>query len=82
MAIAELLGLKISIAQVRRDIETLYEMSLCVGGNIVANSSFSWWGAWFARQNGSKWATFPSKMGEGLPPPEDLIPEWGTRIEV
>ena len=75
-------GLDFTIALVRSDVEALYEMSLCQGGNITANSTFSWWGAWYAHQAGSPWATYPSSFGKGMPMPQDLFPEWGTVIPV
>jgi hypothetical protein len=75
-------GIDFTIAIVRSDVESLYEMSLCQGGNITANSTFSWWGAWFAHQAGSPWATYPSSFGRGMPKPQDLFPEWGTVIPV
>lgn len=75
-------GMEFTIAAVRSDVESLYEMSLCLGGSITANSTFSWWGAWFAHQNGSPWATFPSSFGKGMPVPQDLFPEWGVVIPV
>ena len=75
-------GLDFTIALVRSDVESLYEMSLCQGGNITGNSTFSWWGAWFAHQAGSPWATYPSSFGRGMPEPQDLFPEWGTVIPV
>lgn len=71
-----------TVAKKRSDVESLYEMSLCRGGNIVANSTFSWWAAWYAHQHGSPWATYPSKWGQGMPEPTDLFPEWATIIDV
>lgn len=71
-----------TVAKTRSDVESLYEMSLCRGGNITANSTFSWWGAWFAHQAGSPWATYPNNWGKGMPLPTDLFPEWATVIPV
>ena len=73
--------LRFSTAVTHSDVESLYEMSLCLGGTITANSTFSWWGAWFAHQEGCAWATYPSSMGNGQPEPVDFYPEWGTIIE-
>jgi hypothetical protein len=75
-------GISFTVAKVRSDVESLYEMSLCLGGNITANSTFSWWGAWFAHAAGSPWATYPSNWGRGMPEPTDLFPEWATVIPV
>jgi len=75
-------GIAFTVARGRSDVESLYEMSLCLGGNITANSTFSWWGAWFAHTNGSAWTTYPSNWGQGMPSPTDLFPEWGTVITV
>jgi hypothetical protein len=74
--------LDFTVALVRSDVESLYEMSLCQGGSITGNSTFSWWGAWFAHQAGSPWATYPSSFGQGMPMPQDLFPEWGMVIPV
>lgn len=74
--------LRITMAVTRSDVESLYEMTLCLGGTITANSTFSWWGAWFAHDAGAAWATYPSSMGVGQPEPNDFFPEWGTIIQV
>jgi len=66
------------------ELENLYLMSQCWGGAIVANSTFSWWGAYFARQRcptpASFKACYPDVWGAGLPPAQDIVPEWGIRI--
>lgn len=74
--------LELIVAPARADVESLWQMSRCWGGTIAANSTFSWWGAWFARRSGAAWATFPAVWGAGLPAPTDLFPSWGTVIPV
>jgi len=74
-------GLRLTEAVTHSDVESLYEMSLCLGGTITGNSTFSWWGAWFAHAAGAAWATYPSSMGNGQPEPGDLVPDWGTVLE-
>jgi len=55
-------------------------MSLC-GGHIIANSSFSWWGSWLARE--SEKVIAPTKWfgpGNETKDTSDLIPERWIRI--
>lgn len=69
------------LAPARSDVESLYQMSRCLGGTITANSTFSWWGAWFAHAAGAAWATFPDKWHQRAVA-ADLFPSWGTVIAV
>ena len=66
------------------ELETLYLMSQCWGGAIVGNSTFSWWGAYFARQRcptpTTYKACYPDVWGAGLPPARDIVPVWGIRV--
>jgi hypothetical protein len=62
-------------------------MSHCLGGFITANSTFSWWGAFFAKRRatdiGHKMdAFYPKTWGQGLPDPTDLIPPWGNAVNL
>jgi hypothetical protein len=84
-AVATELGLEVTWSQALRDAEGLYEMSLCWAGAICANSTYSWWGAYFAHEaaliGGSKHrAYYPDGWGLGLPRPTDLVPTWGEMI--
>jgi len=63
------------------DYEQVLLMSLCQH-NIIANSSFSWWGAYF-NQNMSKIVTYPSKWfgpAQGNKKMDDMYPDNWDKI--
>ena len=84
--IVQALGHSFQAVQESDELESLSLMSQCWGGAITANSTFSWWGAYFARMRCPKidsyTAFYPSIWGSGLPVPKDLVPSWGTKISV
>ena len=64
-------------------VESILRMASCEAGGICANSSFSWWGAYFGfRRHGQKAIyCFPSCWGyPPLPPAKDIWPAWGVKI--
>ena len=62
-----------------RDYEELVLMSKCKN-NIIANSSFSWWGAWL-NQNRDKIVVTPSRwVMDGQSNYKDMIPETWHKI--
>lgn len=76
------LGRTVTIVEEEDELESLFLMSQCWGGALVANSTFSWWGAYFAHQRspGPYIALYPTIWGQGMPEAVDIIPSWGTPV--
>jgi hypothetical protein len=62
-----------------RDVEELALMSMCTH-NIIANSTFSWWGAWL-NNNPDKIVIAPNPWYETIPYDEQLIPSSWTLLQ-
>jgi hypothetical protein len=66
------------------DYATLRMMVHCDLGGICANSTFSWWGAYWGHVvDPSRLYTMPSVWGyTPIPPADDLLPPWASIIPV
>lgn len=66
------------------ELSTLFLMSNCGRGAITANSTFSWWGAFFGRQRaGPQHQTImPSRWMASEENTSDVYPEWAVRLPV
>jgi hypothetical protein len=63
------------------ELENLYVMSNCLRGSIVGNSTFSYWGSYFAYLNNKEYkAIFPKPLGQDMPYPQDFYPPYSIII--
>ena len=75
-------GFTVRLCDVSDSVEALYCMSECLRGSVVGNSTFSYWGSYFAHQlNNDSIHIFPKSMGKGLPQQIDLYPPYGIQLE-
>ncbi len=80
-----LVGDRFEFSENKNEYEDLSMMASCIHGNIIANSSFSWWGAWL-NQNPEKIVVSPhyTQWFSDTNPvknPVDLIPENWVQIK-
>ena len=74
----------VSWSKETNDIKALHEMSYCTGGAITGNSTFSWWGTYFAKQRskGHFQSFYPRFWGQSLPSAISAVPKWGECVDV
>jgi hypothetical protein len=68
--------------RVGREVEDLYLMSLCRHA-VIANSSFSWWGAWLNKEQGDRIVVAPKAwfaVGPNVADSTDIVPERWVRL--
>lgn len=53
-AFSKFQGIDVSFSEGKTEIEDLHLISRCSGGVIMANSTFSWWGAYLNKNRGAK----------------------------
>jgi hypothetical protein len=69
------------------EYKALFLMSQCWAGSITANSTFSWWGAFFGRQASPDQASYKSYMPgkwfvEYMESTEPIYPQWTTVVPI
>jgi hypothetical protein len=74
-------GKKVHFVEGLDALPTLYMMSLCGGGCIMSNSTFSWWGAYLsvAKKLG-KPVYVPNKWVNYNVPQEGIYSDWMTKL--
>lgn len=86
-SICEERDLTFTCSKETHDVSTLYEMAYCIGGSIIGNSTFGWWGAFYAYKRALNMglkpkAFYPAVWGVGFPDPTGIIPYWGTKVSL
>lgn len=66
------------------EVTSLFLMAQCQAGAITANSTFSWWGAFFGRQAfGADYVAYmPKRWMASGETTTDVFPEWAVKLDV